>query len=167
MTLPTEKPRLLRILRELDLPEGQWVLNGSGVMVMHGIERHKPMGDVDVFVATRVWFDLYESALIQRAAYGVEQDWRVFTTDPDDPKRRCDPPYLYRQIHGIEVNVFSAWRRRGIGDIDVNWMVLNAELVDGVPCASLQSLLDWKEQVGRDKDSRDIHAIRRHLERVA
>lgn len=166
MRLPGEKPRLLRILRELDLPEGQWVLNGSGVLVMHGIERDRPMGDVDIFVATRLWFDLYHASLMAPPSDGQQPPWSIFTTDPDDPKRRCDPPYLFRDMHGIEVNVFSNWRRRSVGDIDVNWSILNAEMIEGIPCYPLRGILDWKEQVGRAKDSTDIAAIRRHLEHV-
>lgn len=153
-----ERGRLVRIIDRLNLERGQWALCGSGVMLMHRIDRGRAMGDVDIFVATRQWMEMVHGSIV-----GTGLDWKVFTTDPSDPRRRCDPPYLYRHIDGIEVNVFFEWRKRGIGDIDVNDMIRNAEMVDGVPCAPLDFLLRWKEEVGREKDTSDIMLLRSHL----
>lgn len=161
--LPHEKQRLLRVLEDLNLPEDQWILSGSGSLVMHGIERDRPMGDVDIFCATRLWFDLYHEGLVGIIREGSYAPWHVWTTDPDDPKRRADPPYLYKEIHGIEVNVFHSWRKRGVGDIDVAFWLANAEIIDGIPCVSLQFMLDWKEQIGRAKDQTDIERIKEFL----
>jgi hypothetical protein len=166
-----ERERVLKILEDLNLPDGRWVLSGSGVMILNGLERHKPMGDLDIFVATRTWFDLLEqkerrldrpSNFEQRVPVCVPK-WEVFTTDPDDPMRRSDPPYLYGIMHGLEVNIFHGWRKRGIGDIDVAFWICNPEVVEGWPCIPLQFLLDWKQQVGRDKDQQDIKLLREHL----
>ena len=157
--IPHEKERLVRILCDLNLPEGQWILSGSGVLCLHGIERDRPMGDVDIFVATRLWFEILRSAMYS------EDTWKVWTTDPEDPARRSDPPYLYKEMHGIEVNIFSAWRRRQVGNIDVAWWIANAEMVDGWPCVALQFLLDWKDALGRAKDATDIERIQEYLKR--
>lgn len=158
--LVTEKENLVSILNELCedavLRPGHWALAGSGVMVLHDLERNKPMGDVDIFMATRDWIDvLYRFG----SAYG----WRVFTTEPDDFKRRCDPPYLYKVIEGLEVNIFSQWRVRGIGDIDVNFWLHNVEEVEGWPCVPLRCLFDWKRAVGRAKDMDDIRVMSEYL----
>jgi hypothetical protein len=156
-----EGPRLKKILYELDLPAGQWVLSGSGVLVLNGIERDRPMGDVDIFVATRTWFTLFFRDLMSYE----RNPWGIFTTEPNDKKRRSDPPYLFKQIHGIEVNIFQSWRRRGIGDIDVAFWLANPQIVEGFPCVPVQFLLDWKEEVGRAKDQTDIERIREWLQR--
>jgi len=156
-TAMTEKERLDKILLHLNLPEGQWVLSGSGVMELHGIERERPMGDIDIFVATRTWMNLLTDNLFS------PDGWNVFTTDPDDPKRRSDPPYLYRVLDGIEVNIFHSWRKRGVGDIDVAFWLNNTEKVRGWPCIPLQFLVDWKEQTGRAKDQTDIERIKKFL----
>lgn len=148
----TDKERLILIVNELRLPRGQWVLCGSGVMVMHGLRDHRPMGDIDIFIATRPWFTILSKAAIE--------GWRIFTTDPTDYKRRADPPYLYRDMHGIEVNIFFDWRRRGVGDLDINLLILNAEEIEGVPCAPLQMLYDWKKSTGRAKDVDDVAVLR-------
>lgn len=158
----TEKQRLEHILNELIdenvLKPGHWVLAGSGVMILHGLQRSKPMGDVDIFMATRDWIDVSLRDWLDYV------NWDVFTTDPNDFKRRCDPPYLYKETLGIEVNLFSQWRMRGIGDIDVNGWIHNAENVGGWPCVPLRLLFDWKRSVGRAKDIEDIHVLSQYLD---
>lgn len=144
----TERERLVAILTELELPAGQWVLAGSGSLVIRGIERPRPMGDVDIFIATRTWFMMEHT-----------RTWSVFTTDPNDRKRRCDPPYLFKELYDLEVNVFGSWRLRSNGNIDAAWWIHNAEDVDGWPCVPLQLLLDWKRSEGRAKDVDDIKII--------
>ena len=159
-----EKQNLLSIIQELREPghnfgdiqvlrNGHWALAGSGVMVLSGLERSKPMGDVDIFMATRDWFDVYNVAR-----------WDLFTTDPADSKRRCDPPYLYKEINGLEVNIFHGWRVRGIGDIDVNQWVHSVEWIEDVPCVPLRLLFDWKRSVGRAKDMDDIRVMAEYFE---
>lgn len=147
-----DRDRLLAVIHDLDLPPGQWFLCGSGVLVMHGLRDHKPMGDIDIFLATRPWFDLYHGG-----------GWELFTTPPEDADRAADPPYLYRTMYGIEVNVFFDWRTREVGNLDINWWLRNAEEVEGVPCTTLEFMLDWKLSVMREKDLEDISAIQRYL----
>lgn len=152
MDVDQERERLVAILRDLDLPPGGFCLSGSAVLVLHGIQRSKEMGDLDIFIPTRTWFQLYESG-----------EWSLWTTDPEDPTRRHDPPYLIREVRGLEVNVFSEWRKRGVGDIDVAFWTCNSELVKGWPCVRLEFVLNWKEAVGRDKDLDDIKLLRQYL----
>jgi len=154
VTLDDERKRVHAIMRTLDLPEGQYALAGSAAMVLSGIQRAKEMGDLDIFVSTRLWFQILDEPGI---------DWQIFTTDPDDFHRRCDPPYLYATIFGLEVNIFSGWRTRGRGDIDVNLWVHNAKPIEGLMCVPLEFLLDWKRSVGRSKDIDDIKLLMAHL----
>lgn len=157
----TDRSRLLNIARDLNIPTGRWILAGSGAMVMNGIDRK--MRDVDIFCSTATWFSLMRQRVETDGEVRV-QAWSVFTTDPDDVARRFDPPYLYRTMHGIEVNVFMSWRRRGVGDIDCAFWAHNAKIIDGIPCVPLQLLLDWKIEVGRSKDVDDIRILKAHLE---
>lgn len=162
--IPHEKPRLLRVLEDLALPEGQWALSGSGVLVMHGIERNRPMGDVDIWLATRPWFGLL-SIDDPTPWGGFLPRWNVFTTDPENPATRCDPAFLFKEMHGIEVNIFCQWRTIGVGDINVTQWINDAELVEGIPCVPLQHILNWKDEMGRAKDSQDIEVLKKHLAR--
>lgn len=161
-----EAERVHKILTDLNLPDGQWTLTGSGVLILHGItaeQRGKPMGDLDIFVSTMLWFKLYSREHEVWAKDGGHPRpifWDLFLTSGSDPKRRCDPPYLYETFYGLEVNIFSSWRVRGIGDIDVNNWIHNAQKVAGWPCVPLQYLYDWKDKVGRDKDAVDVEILR-------
>lgn len=147
-----EYQRLLHATNQLGLSPDSYVLAGSAVMFLHGIEREKPMGDLDVYVATRTWFEMEK-----------DKRWEVWTPNPAQAVCRCDPPYLKREIGDLEVNVFFQWRRRGIGDIDTNLWLQNAEVVRGLRCVPLAMVLHWKEEMGRAKDLTDILLIRDFL----
>ena len=110
------------------------------------------MGDVDIFCATRLWFSLLTAT-----------GWSVFTPHPNDRAACCDPPYLYKVMEGLEVNIFFNWRRRGVGDIDVPFWMNNPVMVAGYPCTDLNFMLDWKRSMGRAKDHDDIIELERHL----
>lgn len=148
----TEREKLERILGQLGLSPDAFLVSGSAVIFLHGVPRDRPMGDVDIFVPTRTWFELQK-----------DRRWKVWTASPSIPSCRCDPPYLAREIEGLEVNVFFAWRRRGVGDIDVNLWFANGEWVDGWRCVPLPMVLHWKEEMGRAKDLDDILLLRAHF----
>jgi hypothetical protein len=114
------------------------------------------MGDLDIFLATRPWFE-FPQRLEDR--WRDRTPWELRTPDPDDQTSRHDPPYWEKLIEGLAVNVFSNWRQRGVADIDCNFLTFNAEIVAGWPCAPLQMIADWKEQKLRAKDAIDVEAI--------
>jgi hypothetical protein len=156
--------RILNLLKEARLlPDGQWFLNGSAVLVLHDIRTGRPMGDLDIFLATRQWFRLHYLSSHNLPVYdgGPHYRFDLRTPDPDAPQARHDPAYLERVIGGLPVHVFSAWRVRHVADIDCNFLTLNAETVEGWPCAPLQMVLDWKCQKLRAKDTIDVEAIYR------
>jgi hypothetical protein len=154
MAFEEDRDRLHRILRLLSpsLPDGQWFLNGSAVLILNGIDTGRPMGDLDIFLATRPWFQLREKP---------DGGFMTVTPEPDDYRERHDPPYLERIVYGLVVNIFFSWRTRHCADIDCNFLTLNAETVEGWPCAPLQMVADWKAQKLRAKDSIDLEAIYR------
>lgn len=149
----TEAEQIDRILIDLALPRGQWVLAGSGVMVLHGIEREKSLSDLDIFCSTHLWFDLMSA----------NKGWCWWATQGMDPARRCDPPYLYKTVEDLEVNLFYGWRARNYGNINVNMSIETAEEVKGWPCMKLPRLLSWKQAANREKDQADIKAIKATL----
>lgn len=156
MTPTTERARIVRILDTLALPTDEYVVAGSGSVLLHDVEREKPPGDLDVFCTTRLWF-----ALLGHVTAG--STWSVFIPDTNDRAARCDPPYLFREVEGLEVNVFSQWRQRGVGDIRIADWLASAETCHGFPCVPLMLLLDWKLAVGRSKDLEDVLLLQRVL----
>lgn len=159
-----EVERIIRICDDLNLRPGEWVLNGSGVLALHGIERGRPMGDMDIFCSTEQWIELLTCNHPWRDS---SRRWNIFTTNGCDPRRMCDPPYLYATFYGLEVNIFQSWRQRpherGMGDMFIPDYIAAAELVQSVPCAPLGFIISWKLSTGRTKDLTDVLAIRRHL----
>jgi hypothetical protein len=157
-----DRERIIKIINDLNLNLFKnivYVINGSGSMIMHGItseDRGKEMGDLDIFVPTATWFNYYHGRV--RTVYNIH--FCVEYTDPYDPRRRCDPPLIRAVMYGLPVDMFFSWRRRGVGDIDINFMLNNVVEIDGVNCVPLQMVYDWKCQVGRAKDQRDIELLK-------
>jgi hypothetical protein len=150
------KQKILNVLGELGVAKEHILVSGSAIMFLADIPRERPLGDIDLFIPTRVWFRL------QRRT-GPQGGWEVWTTEADDEKRRCDPPYLFKEMYGVEVNIFFQWRIRHVGDIDVHFWWKNAVQIAGYNCIAPQLLLDWKQTMGRNKDLEDILLLRKHL----
>jgi hypothetical protein len=150
----TEAQRIHAIIKLIKLPDSGWIIAGSGSMVLYGIDRGRPMGDLDIFVSTKTWFEL-------AASQDRPSEWSIFTPDPDDPFRRCDPPYLFMTLYGLPINIFFSWRKRTMGNIDVTHWIHNSVQAGGLPCVSLRFLFDWKREVGREKDLSDLAILSR------
>lgn len=127
------------------------LVNGSASMVLHGMDRQ--IDDVDLFVPTRVWFKLRDN----------DFRWNTYLTNPWDSELLCDPPFIYRWVQGVEVNVFFAWRRRGYVDIDVADEFRRAVNKSNFLAVPLRQLRRWKVEAGRWKDIHDVHEIDRFL----
>lgn len=153
---PSEK--VIALVNELDFHVSSYFLGGSAGLALRDL---RDIGDLDVGVTTRYWFELLK-----------DDRWSVFTPDPDMAWERCDPPYLYRTVNGTEVHVFHSWRRRGAEETPFNDFNLvfehGIEVVKGIPCIKLSILLRQKvdavlngEPEGnfRPKDIRDVGLI--------
>lgn len=176
-----EVKRIVKICRELALPSDQWVLNGSAVLALHGIDRGRPMGDMDVFCSTEAWFETYHSMIVGIAmsasrGSGTPSTWQIVLPDGDNHEERCDPPFLRRSMYGLEVDLYFQWRRREAGpdDYDPRRYIEAAEDIyphgqDGgelygpVPCVPLPFIIGWKMGMGRVKDLRDVALIKEYL----
>lgn len=155
--------RVKAILLELtscgDLTPGHFFLGGSAGLALRDL-RH--VGDIDVGVTTRHWFQLL-----------VTSGWNLWTPDPMDERRRCDPAYLVRIVNGVEVHAFNSWRRRGKEETEYNDFNLafseGTELVNGWPCIKLKILLRMKTDalshpMLRAKDLSDVALIAHAIE---
>lgn len=176
-----EVERIVKICDELALPPDQWVLNGSAVLALRGIDRGRPMGDMDVFCSTEAWFDVYHSMIVGIAmsaarGSGTLGNWELILPDGDNHVERCDPPFLRRSMYGLEVDLYFQWRRREAGpdDYDPRRYIESAEYIypsgdiDGedfnsIPCVPLGFIIGWKMGMGRVKDLRDVAVIKEYL----
>jgi hypothetical protein len=162
----TQLEELTSVLRELlethdldGLTPGNMLVGGSASMVLHGMDRS--INDLDIFVPTKVWFDIRDDHYKDE---GDKPRWGTYLTDPCDRECLCDPPYIYRTVRGVEVNMFFAWRRRGYVDLDTADEFRRAVLKNGYLTVSLRTLRRWKVEAGRAKDLRDVHAIDQFLD---
>lgn len=152
-----EREALKTVLYRLTLPKGEHVLGGSGSIVMHGFKRHQAIGDIDIFVSTNYWFrqfDLYK------------RQWDIYIPPRDNEIARCDPPFLYKNIGGFEVNMFYDWRTRynSVGNICIAHSIQYATIIDDYyPCWDLRSVFEWKKSVWRDKDEPDIKLLAKYF----
>lgn len=149
----SERAKIEHACRVLSLPKGRWMLGGSGPLVLHGIEREKPLGDIDIFVDTAVWM-----RLMRWPKSGLE-----LILPEDTPATRNDPAMLRTKLYDLTVDIGYAWRRRNVADIDLNFWMNNVEMVRGIPCAPLQFILDWKRRRGQAKDLGDVRAIETYM----
>ena len=126
-------------VKSLNLPSGEYIVFGSGPLQAHGIRETR---DVDILVLS----ELYEKL--------KQEGWeeRVWETSP--PGR-----FLFKD----DVEVGDSWDY-GEYNPDPNWLIENAEIINGVPFAPLEEVLKGKKAFGRPKDLEDIKLIEEYLE---
>lgn len=145
---------------------GNLVVSGSGSMVMHGIDRGKTIGDIDIFTTTEMWLRMHDSP-----------QWLTYAPSTLDHERRFDPAFLYQKVSfnlprtenrggvdTMDVNVFSDWRLRDWGNITLVDLFGESVEIDRVRCVGMEWLLAWKRSVERPKDMADIKLIEEWME---
>lgn len=127
------RDQILSSLAEVALPAGDWMVHASAVMVLHGLLEEA--GDVDVIARGPAWARALE--------LGV----------PAPGKRD-----LCVKLPSLGIELWSGWL-----DDDVDALIDGAELIDGVPCASLAEVLRFKLRTDREKDRPHIALLRARL----
>ena len=126
---------------QLDLPTGEYVVLGSGILGALGI---RAIADVDLLVTPRLFGQLrdrgwvystldYGGQLREKLTFGEAEAFQDFWYGDQNP----DPAQL----------------------------IANAELIKGVPFLPLAALLKIKHVLGRPKDQSDITLIEDYLAR--
>jgi hypothetical protein len=59
-----------------------------------------------------------------------------------------------------EIELWKNWRP---GEWDVQKLIDEAEIIDGLPFASLESVVTWKRMSAREKDLKDVEVIENFL----
>ena len=126
--------RLLDKLRALDLPRGDYAVFGSGPLAAHGLIGE--VGDLDVVARGGAWERAKGLGLVRTAPEG-------------DPVVR---------LEGDAIEIYGGW----LG-WDIDALIDNAEIIDGLSFARLEDVLAFKRYVGRLKDITHIRLIEEHL----
>ncbi len=127
---------LLTKLKSLNLPIGQYVIISSGVMAVREI---REANDLDIVVTRSLWKKLVSK-------YNTEGTNHRLVIRPDPNIEILGPAYDPSQ------DLF-----------DVDELVSDCEVINGVSYLKLETVKKIKEKMGRDKDLKDIELINQYL----
>ncbi|OGY11093.1 MAG: hypothetical protein A3A58_03230 [Candidatus Blackburnbacteria bacterium RIFCSPLOWO2_01_FULL_41_27] len=132
-----EFQKLVKQLRELNLPEGEYVVVGSGALAARGM---REANDLDILVTKHLWDSLASNYKVEITPEGIEN---INLGDI--------------QILG-KGSVFSD---ESIADLQT--LIQTTEAVEGIRFISLPYLKKFKQKLGREKDLKDIKLIDNYL----
>ncbi|MEJ0053162.1 MAG: hypothetical protein WDN10_00315 [bacterium] len=125
-------------VKELNLPFGQYVVIGSGLLEALGIRKAQ---DIDVAVLPNLYDRLRASG-----EWGEEEKYGKI--------------FLVRE--GIEISPKTSWDEYTTTTEEA---IASAMIIDGVPFMSPKELIKFKTAMGRELDFRDIDLLNEYLEK--
>lgn len=126
---------LFRKVRGMKLPRGRYVLFGSTPLGIRGLKNCR---DVDVLLVEDLWEEYRK------------KNWEVVTLSHGS---EC--------LRNGDVELWKDWKP---GQWNVDQLIEEAEIIDGLPFVKLESVLEWKKLSGREKDLKDIETIEKFFE---
>ena len=133
------KDEIIAKVKALNLPKKSYVVFGSCSMAALGIREAQ---DIDMLVSKTV-FDMLKRAGWQEVDKGQE-----------------DKPLTHDVFEVHDNWNFSSY------SLTLEQLLATANIIDGVPFASLEEVRKWKTASGRPKDIVDIELIDRYLKSV-
>lgn len=130
--------KLLEQLKKMKLPKDAYAIFGSGPI---GIRDIRDTHDLDIIVSD----ELFEE---------IKSDSSYINKSFEINGRSVEMYYK----NGIEI--YNKW---GPGEWDTNKIIQSAEIIDGMPFASLDMVIKWKKIAGREKDLEDIKLIEEYM----
>ncbi len=124
-------------MKELRLPTEQYVIFGSGPMVVRGLRECK---DIDILVSESVF--------------------REYRDKPGWTTKKFGDGSDYLENDGIEL-----WAEWGPGEWNEAALIREVEIIDGLPFVPLEMMLKWKKICGRPKDLADVKTVEEYLKR--
>jgi hypothetical protein len=131
--------KLFDDFRKLNLPIGQYAITSSGSM---GIRNIRQIGDIDIICTKELW------------------DKLMLSGEPFNEngiaKIRIAPHIEALGNGSYYCNYFA-------DAPSVEEQIAQSDIIDGLPFVRLESLIYFKEKIGRNKDLADIVLIRQYL----
>jgi hypothetical protein len=128
----------LKNLKELQFPIGKYAIFGSGPMSVRGLRDSR---DLDLIVSGDIFSRLKGSG-----------EWKYKTFDRE-----------VRNIEMLEKDEIELYKSWGPGEWDVDKLIKESEIIDGIPFVRLKEVLKWKKISDRNKDRKDIKIIEGYL----
>ena len=114
----------------MELPPDSYAVFGSGPLAAHGLINE--IGDLDVIVGETTW------RRVERLG--------TIVMHGDDPVVELD-------------NGLSFGRSWAYGDVDIERLIEDAEMINGLPFVRLDAVVEYKRIAGRPKDLRHIGLV--------
>lgn len=130
---------LFKELKKLDLPEGEFLVLGSGILGALGI---RAINDIDLLV-TQGLFDQLK-----------EQGWKYEVIEIEGRLRE--------KISNGPAEAFKDFWWKG-GALAPETAIPNARKINGISFLPLSVLLEVKRGMGREKDLKDVVLIEKYL----
>ena len=129
-------------IRELNFPEGHYIVVGSGILAAKGI---RETNDLDIVVTPELFEEL------------KSEGWEVLPWT-----KESIPGKDWLKKENVEVYIQLS---RKTGGIPASELLKDAEVIEDIPFITLESLIDFKREYGRPKDFEDIKTIEQYIER--
>lgn len=131
---------IIERVRYLNLPMGQYVIIGSGLLDVLGI---RPANDIDIAVTPQLFNTLHAGG-----------NWKE--------EKRYGKIFLNRD--GIDINPELSWPDYPTTTEEA---IRSALIINGTPFMNLEELKRFKSALGREKDKEDIARIEKYRENSA
>jgi hypothetical protein len=130
--------KFINLVKKLNLPTGQYLVFGSGPLHIHGIRETR---DIDICVKPEVYEELKSTGEWEEKTYHdgsryLSKDMFEIVSDWDYGEKYCPT---------------------------VSELIERAEIIEGIPFAPLEDVLNWKKAYARPKDLEDVKLIKAYL----
>jgi len=123
-------------VKRLNFPKGSYIVFGSCPMAILGL---REAGDIDLLVSNELFKTLKKLG------------WEQIEKSPNDKPMVSD-----------DFEAHSNWNFTTYNPT-LEYLLSNADIIDGIPFASIYEVLEWKKSSGRPKDLVDIELINKYL----
>jgi hypothetical protein len=127
---------IIQKIKELNLPNDQYIVIGSGTMSALGI---REANDIDMSVTEELFDKLKKTG-----------EWEEF--------EKYGRPFLIKDV--FDINKSLGWEKYSTTVEEVNKSAL---FIEGIPFMNLDELIKFKDAMGREKDLKDIALIKEYI----
>jgi len=130
---------IIEEVRSLDLPLGEYVVVGSGILAAKGLRRTE---DVDIVVSPTL-FKKYRALGWEQMPWTYEKKGQIY----------------------LKKGIFELYLDVNCKDFNptLDELVQRAEVIDGVAFSSLEDTINFKKAYGKPKHLEDVGLIREYL----
>lgn len=122
---------LIERVQELNLPNGSYAVFGSGPMAVRGLREAR---DLDIVVTSELFQKLKAEGKYRAEALRDRHEALIFA----------------------DVSLYDSWAP---DSWDIDQLIREAEMIEGVPFVKLETVREWKEIRNQEKDRADIKII--------